>query len=115
HPQPPVGVGAAGASARRRVGRHGDGWVAVPRDLARLEAGIATIRRAAEAAGRDPYAIGGATSGAARSVDELIDLLPRLERLGVTIVNVPALFWTRSVGDAIELMEAFALRTGLSI
>jgi probable F420-dependent oxidoreductase len=114
-PHPPIWVGGDSASALRRVGRHGDGWVAVPRDLARLEAGIATIRRAAEAAGRDPHAIGVATSGAARSVDELIDLLPRLERLGVTIVNVPALFWTRSVGDAIELMEAFALRTGLSI
>jgi probable F420-dependent oxidoreductase len=111
-PHPPIWVGGDSPAALRRVARLGDGWMAVPRDLAHLEAGIATIRRAAEAAGRDPAAIGVASSGAARSVDELLALIPRLERMGVTIVNLPALFWTPSVGEAIELMEAFARRVG---
>ena len=111
-PHPPIWVGGDSPAALRRVARLGDGWMAVPRDLAHLEAGIATIRRAAEAAGRDPAAIGVASSGAARSVDELLALIPRLERMGVTIVNLPALFWTQSVGEAIELMEAFARRVG---
>jgi hypothetical protein len=94
----------------RRVARSGNGWMAVPRDLAQLEAGISTVRRAAEGLGRDPAAIGVASSGGARSVDELLDILPRLAGMGVTIVNLPALFWTRSVSESIELMAVFARR-----
>jgi probable F420-dependent oxidoreductase len=106
-PHPPIWVGGDSASALRRVARSGDGWLAVPRDLAHLEAGIATIRREAEKCGRDPQAIGVATSGGARSLNELTDLLPRLERLGVTIVNVPALFWAETVDGALELLGNF--------
>ena len=113
-PHPPIWVGGDSAAALQRVARSGDGWLAVPRDLEHLTAGIRTIRQAAESAGRDPAAIGVATSGAARSLEELLDLVPRLEKLGVTIVNVPALFWTRSVGEAIEAMETFARRANLA-
>jgi probable F420-dependent oxidoreductase len=109
-PHPPIWVGGDSTAALRRVAHFGDGWMAVPRDLAHLEAGITTIRQAAEAAGRDPGAIGVASSGAARSLEELLDVIPRLERMGVTIVNLPALFWTQSVGDAIRVMETFARR-----
>jgi probable F420-dependent oxidoreductase len=112
-PHPPIWIGGHSAAALQRVGRLGDGWLAVPRDLDQLDAGVQTIRRHAEAAGRDPAAVGVATSGAARSLDELLDRLPRLEQLGVTIVNLPALFWTRSVEAAIELMETFAQRAML--
>ena len=113
-PHPPIWVGGDSPPALRRVARVGDGWLAVPRDLDHLAAGIDTIRRAAHAAGRDPAAIGVATSGGARSLDELLDLVPRLEQLGVTIVNLPALFWTRSVDEAIEVMETFAQRAQLA-
>ena len=88
-------------------------WLAVPRDLDHLAAGIDTIRHAAETAGRDPSAIGVASSGATRSLQELLDALPRLEQLGVTIVNLPALFWSSSVGEALDLMEDFAQRADL--
>lgn len=113
-PHPPIWVGGDSAAALQRVARFGDGWMAAPRDLDHLDAGIRTIRRAAETAGRDPAVIGVASSGGARSLEELLDLLPRLEHLGVTIVNLPALFWTRSVAEAIELMETFARRAKIA-
>jgi probable F420-dependent oxidoreductase len=112
-PHPPIWIGGDSPAALRRVARCGDGWMAVPRDLDHLQAGIRTIRTAAAAAGRDPAAIGVATSGGARSLDELVELLPRLEQLGVTIVNVPALFWTHTIAEAIELMQAFAERVSI--
>ena len=39
--------------------------------------------------------------------------LPALERAGVTMVNVPALFWARSFAHALELLEEFAARADL--
>jgi len=112
-PHPPIWIGGDSPAALRRVARLGDGWMAVPRGLAELETSIATIRREAEAAGRDPHAVGVASSGGARSLQELLERMPTLERLGVTIVNVPALFWTRGVVESIALMETFARRVGL--
>jgi probable F420-dependent oxidoreductase len=112
-PHPPIWIGGDSPAALRRVARVGDGWMAVPRSLAELETSIATIRRDAKAAGRDPHAIGVASSGGARSMQELLERLPALERLGVTIVNLPALFWTRGVVESIDLMETFARRVGL--
>ena len=76
-------------------------------------ASIATIRREAERAGRDPASIGVASGGGARSLDELVDAIPDLERLGITLVNVPALYWARNHGEAIELLERFAERARL--
>jgi len=113
-PHPPIWIGGGSPAALRRVARLGDGWLAVPRSLDHLAAGIARLRREAAAQGRDPGTIGIASSGGARSFDELFELLPQLERIGVTIVNVPALFWTRSVPEAIDTMEAFSRRAGLS-
>ena len=112
-PHPPVWIGGDGAAALERAGRSGDGWMAVPRDLAHLDAGNTAIRRAAERAGRDPTQLGVASSGGARSLAEILDLIPRLERMGVTIVNLPALFWTPSIEAAIELMETFAQQARL--
>jgi len=112
-PHPPIWIGGDSAAALRRVGRLGDGWVAAPYGADRLAANITSIRREAEAAGRDPSVIGVASSGGARSLDELLELLPRLEQIGVTIINVPAVFWTENVADAIRLMEQFARRAGI--
>ena len=96
-----------------QVGRVGDGWLAVPRAPAELARDVAAIRREAEAAGRDPSRIGVAASGGARSVAELLDRIPALERAGATIVTVPALFWAASVPQAIDLMDEFASRADL--
>jgi probable F420-dependent oxidoreductase len=64
-PKPPQGAhlplwfGGDGPAAFRRIGEWGDGWMtSVGSDEARLRAGIDEIRRRAEAAGRDPAAIG---------------------------------------------------------
>jgi probable F420-dependent oxidoreductase len=107
----PVWIGGSSPAALRRVARAGDGWLAVPRAPEALAEDVATIRRLADAAGRDPAAIGVASSGGARSVDELLDRLPALERAGVTVANVPVLFWGRSTEHALELLEEFASRS----
>jgi probable F420-dependent oxidoreductase len=112
-PYPPIWIGGASAAAFRRVAHIGDGWLAVPRAPDALAADVASIRREAEAAGRDPLRIGVAASGAAGSVSELLDRIPALERAGATIITVPALFWAKSVSHAIELMDEFASRAGL--
>ena len=57
--QLPIWVGGAAPAALRRAGRVGDGWLgtsALP--SSKVPAAIATIREAAEAAGRDPDALG---------------------------------------------------------
>jgi len=60
-PGPPLWVGGEGPAARRRAARRGDGWYPVagnPRhrlDTAeRFAAGVADVRRRAQAEGRDP-------------------------------------------------------------
>ena len=55
----PIWVGGASEAALRRVGRLGDGWLASRvTDAAGARQAIETIHRHAEAAGRDPGAIG---------------------------------------------------------
>jgi len=54
-PHPPILLGGGAAQALRRVGRLADGWITSSRqDLASVESDVATIRRAAREAGRDP-------------------------------------------------------------
>jgi probable F420-dependent oxidoreductase len=50
----PVWLGGAKPAALRRAGRIGDGWIAGAHRLPTFPEDIATIRRAAEASGRDP-------------------------------------------------------------
>jgi probable F420-dependent oxidoreductase len=55
----PIWIGGASDAALRRVGRLGDGWLASRvTDAENGRSAIATIRRYAEEAGRDPAAIG---------------------------------------------------------
>lgn len=113
-PHPPLWIGGGSAAALRRVARLGDGWIAVPRsNLEELAEDIRAIRRLAEEAGRDPNAIGVASGGGAATVADLLDRLPQMERIGVTIVNVPLMFWSRSFEHSLELMEEFAGKAGL--
>jgi probable F420-dependent oxidoreductase len=54
-PSPPVLLGGAAEVALRRAGRIADGWISASRhDLTRFGDAVATIRAAAEEAGRDP-------------------------------------------------------------
>ena len=55
----PIWIGGASDAALRRVGRLGDGWLASRvTDAADGKRSIGAIRRHAQAAGRDPNAIG---------------------------------------------------------
>jgi alkanesulfonate monooxygenase SsuD/methylene tetrahydromethanopterin reductase-like flavin-dependent oxidoreductase (luciferase family) len=61
-PRPEVWVGGRGPSARALAGR-ADGWNAWSATPGELAAGLADVRRAAEAAGRDPSAVAGTWGG----------------------------------------------------
>lgn len=54
---PPLLVGGRSAGALRRAGRLGDGWLAYMASPERFARDMAAVRRAAEAAGRDPGAL----------------------------------------------------------
>ena len=54
---PPVWLGGASESALRRIGRHYDGWMPYPPSPAGYADGLAAVRAAASAAGRDPAAV----------------------------------------------------------
>jgi probable F420-dependent oxidoreductase len=65
----PIWIGGGSPRALRRVGELGDGWLAQAfTDPAKARAAIDTIHRHAEAAGRDPAAIG---------LQQMLDLPPR--------------------------------------
>jgi probable F420-dependent oxidoreductase len=54
-PHPPVLLGGSAEAALRRAGRMADGWISASNaDLRHIDRPIATIRQAAEQAGRDP-------------------------------------------------------------
>jgi probable F420-dependent oxidoreductase len=113
-PGPPIWIGGGSPAALRRTARLGDGWLGVPRpSLGELATDIEKIRRLAEEAGRDPRAIGVASSGAARSVDELVARLPELEKIGITIANVPIYSWTNDFDRALDQMSELAEDVGL--
>jgi probable F420-dependent oxidoreductase len=81
----PIIVGGESDAAARRAGRLGDGYMPASRDLDHVAASIATMRRAAEEAGRDPEAIE-LTAGAltVRGDDELFAHIDELAALGIT-------------------------------
>jgi alkanesulfonate monooxygenase SsuD/methylene tetrahydromethanopterin reductase-like flavin-dependent oxidoreductase (luciferase family) len=79
---PEVWVGGIGAGARELAGRVGDawnGWGLTPEELA---AGLAGVREAAEAAGRDPGAVGGTWGGQVLVADGRREAEARLARWG---------------------------------
>jgi alkanesulfonate monooxygenase SsuD/methylene tetrahydromethanopterin reductase-like flavin-dependent oxidoreductase (luciferase family) len=54
---PPIWLGGASDSALRRVGRAYDGWMPYPAEPSQYASGLAAVREAAGAAGRDAAAI----------------------------------------------------------
>lgn len=57
-PRPPILFGGASAAALRRVGRLADGWISASRhDPHTIGAAVATVKEAAERAGRDPESL----------------------------------------------------------
>jgi probable F420-dependent oxidoreductase len=98
-PYPPILLGGSAATALRRAGRRCAGWISSSRaDLAVIAAAVATVREAAEQAGRDPdglrFVCRGAVklrtgSGADRpyltgTVDQVRGDVDRLAEVGIT-------------------------------
>ena len=70
-PAPPVLLGGSADVALRRAGRIADGWISGSRqDLAEIGAAVATIRSAAQDAGRDPAALRMVVRGVVQLGDE---------------------------------------------
>jgi probable F420-dependent oxidoreductase len=66
-PHPPVLLGGGADAALRRAGRLADGWISASRaDLRHIDQPIATVKRAAAEAGRDPEALRFVCRGPAR-------------------------------------------------
>ncbi|HEX8135050.1 MAG TPA: TIGR03619 family F420-dependent LLM class oxidoreductase [Actinomycetes bacterium] len=132
-PHPPVLLGGSAEVALRRAGRVAAGWISASNaDLRHIDRPIATVRQAAERAGRDPDALrficrgplrlGPAGAGDRRpltgSVEQVRGDLEELRAQGVTEVFLD-LNWDPEVGSpdadpdtavgrAEEALEAFA-------
>ncbi|MGD9795875.1 MAG: LLM class F420-dependent oxidoreductase [Acidimicrobiia bacterium] len=75
----PILIGSSSLAGARRAGRLGDGFLPFDRDPEKLATSIAEMRRAAEAAGRDPDAIEITALGGVRP-----ERIAALARLGVS-------------------------------
>lgn len=112
--QQPIPVWLGGGASPRvldRIGRLGNGWLpqVVGRD--ELEAALATIRRAAEGAGRDPDAIGvqgGLWIPADGSLDDARRRLDMWHELGATHATVITMDAGRTPEQHIETIAAIA-------
>lgn len=111
-PQPvdgrvPIVVGGHSDAAARRAGRLGDGFFPGRGSDDELAALIATMRAAAEEAGRDPSSIEITTGGAAAFAPDPVEALQRQqEELGIARVVLPPLtFNPAKIGSA---LAAFA-------
>jgi probable F420-dependent oxidoreductase len=137
-PSPPLLIGGTAEPALRRAGRIADGWISSSRfDLRDLAKAVATIRAAAEEAGRDVDAQRFVVRGVLRlgeevqddgvrrpltgSADAVHDDLDRLRGIGVTEVFLDLNFVPRvgspdadaagALDHAHEVLETFAPAT----
>jgi alkanesulfonate monooxygenase SsuD/methylene tetrahydromethanopterin reductase-like flavin-dependent oxidoreductase (luciferase family) len=122
-PHPPIWVGGEGPAALRRAARIGNAWYPIGSNnqhlldtLPRLKAGIAKLRQATAAAGRDPQAVevafrvkrygsavpAKASDGERRlfsgSETDLIGDLRALKEMGVTAIDID---FGRPTADAV--------------
>jgi probable F420-dependent oxidoreductase len=73
-PRPPIVLGGTAPAALRRAGRFADGWVSSSRaSLADVRAGVATVRDAAQAAGKAPDSVRCVVRGVTAAVDSPVD------------------------------------------
>jgi probable F420-dependent oxidoreductase len=130
-PHPPIVLGGSAESALRRAGRMADGWVSASRfPMEQLPTAIATVRAAADEAGRGPDAVRMIVRGVVRirdhdeerplsgTVDKVRNDLAAYAELGVDELFVDLNF-DEEIGDptvdpkaslrrAHEALEAFA-------
>lgn len=85
----PIWIGGHSDAALDRTGRLGDGWYPLFDDPALLAAGVARIRAAAEAAGRDASAIGVQGRVVAQGpLPEIVERVEAWEAAGATHVMI---------------------------
>jgi probable F420-dependent oxidoreductase len=84
----PVWFGATAAAALRRAGRIADGWFPLVPLGPKLDDAIATVRDAAQAAGRDPDALGMEGRVTLARADDPIGEIEQWRGLGATHVSV---------------------------
>ena len=86
----PIWIGGQSPPAYRRIGRLADGWFPQVRPGPPLDEALAYIAEGAEAAGRDPAAIGmdGRVSWTADGVAKLVDHVGRWEAVGSTHLSI---------------------------
>ncbi len=105
----PIWIGGDTPAALRRVATLGDGWHAAFPTPAALEAGLARLREACRAAGRDPQTVTLSVRiglAARRSAAELVDELKTLEGLGVQHVVLESR--ARDLDEMVALYRRFA-------
>jgi probable F420-dependent oxidoreductase len=125
-PAPPILLGGTADPALRRAGRIADGWISSSRaDLTAVSGAIATIRGAAEEAGRDPSALRIVVRGVLQlgddvrardgqrrqltgSAEQIRDDLGRLHEAGVTEVFLDLNFSPRVGSPDVDPMGAEA-------
>jgi probable F420-dependent oxidoreductase len=105
----PIWLGGMADAVIERVGRLGDGWFPQYRDPAQLPEGIARVKEAAAAAGRDPEAIGfEARVQASLGTDAAVELGQRWIEAGATHLGINTMdAGFTSVRAHIEAVQAF--------
>jgi probable F420-dependent oxidoreductase len=109
HGMIPIWIGGHTPRALRRVATLGDGWHAAFPSVDKLREGIAELRKACAAAGRDPATLTlSARLGlsAKRPAGELLDELRALRDLGIAHVILET--QTRDVATMVATCERFA-------
>jgi alkanesulfonate monooxygenase SsuD/methylene tetrahydromethanopterin reductase-like flavin-dependent oxidoreductase (luciferase family) len=86
---PPIWLGGAAPAALARVGRHYDGWLPYPPDVADYATGLATVRQAAVAAGRGSATIAPALFVTVRLADDVETGRRALDEFSRTAYGLP--------------------------
>jgi len=107
----PIWVGGQSPPAYRRIGRLADGWFPQVRPGEPLDEALALVAEGAEAAGRDPAAIGmeGRVSWTADGVAKLVDHVGRWRAAGATHVSINTMgVGLATVDDHLEVLALAA-------
>src|SRR5262249_1899708 len=86
-PRPPILIGGHGEHTWKRVVNHGDGWMPMGADPAKIEAPLAQLRRRLEQAGKPPPQVVPMAKLELDDAERATAQLARGAELGVTGVN----------------------------
>jgi probable F420-dependent oxidoreductase len=110
----PVWIGGHSPRAMRRVAELGDGWVAVPKSFAVFQEIYASLKIAADQAGRDikniQVMIG---PSMASSVKSFIEEMKKYRDVGYDSFLASVAFWGGDLNSVLGVMEDFAQKVGM--